>query len=40
MKLVRYKVIEAYRGRIDQMYESDQINERKNLEVLKELFFA
>jgi long-chain acyl-CoA synthetase len=39
MKLVRYKVIEAYRGRIDQMYESDQINERKNLEVLKELFF-
>ncbi len=40
MKLVRYKVIETYRGRIDQMYESDQINERKNLEVLKELFFS
>ena len=40
MKLVRYKIIEAYRGRIDQMYESEQINERKNLEALKELFFS
>ncbi len=40
MKLVRYKVIEAYRGRIDQMYESEQLNQRKNLEALKELFFS
>lgn len=40
MKLVRYKVIEFYKERIDQLYESEQLNEQKNLEVIKELFFS
>lgn len=40
MKLVRYKVIEYYKERIDQMYESEQLNEQKNLEVIKQLFFS
>lgn len=39
MKLVRYKTIEYYQKRIDQMYESHQLNEQKNLEVVKHLFF-
>ncbi len=40
MKLVRYKVFEFYQKRIDEMYESDQLNEQKNLEVIKQLFFS
>ena len=40
MKLVRYKVIEHYKERIEQMYESEQLNDQKNLEVLKKLFFS
>ncbi|MDY0372122.1 MAG: AMP-binding protein [Sphaerochaetaceae bacterium] len=39
MKLVRYKTIEFYQSRIDEMYESDQLNTQRNLEVVKELFF-
>ncbi|MFA7671732.1 MAG: AMP-binding protein, partial [Sphaerochaetaceae bacterium] len=40
MKLVRYKVIEAYKERINQMYESNELNNQLNLEVIKELFFS
>jgi long-chain acyl-CoA synthetase len=40
MKLVRYKTIEFYKKRIDEMYESEQLNEQRNLEVVKELFFS
>ena len=40
MKLVRYKVIEFYHERIEQLYESEQLNEQKNLEVVKRLFFS
>lgn len=40
MKLVRYKVIETYKERIDQMYESDELNNKLNLEVVKKLFFS
>lgn len=40
VKLVRYKVIEHYRKRISEMYESEQLNEQRNLEVVKELFFS
>ncbi len=40
MKLVRYKVIEFYKGRIDQMYSSDDVNAELNLEVVKKVFFS
>jgi long-chain acyl-CoA synthetase len=40
MKLVRYKTIEFYQTRIDEMYESDGKNNERNLEAVKELFFS
>jgi long-chain acyl-CoA synthetase len=40
MKLVRYKVFEFYKTRIDELYESEQLNEQRNLEVVKQLFFS
>jgi long-chain acyl-CoA synthetase len=40
MKLVRYKVIEHYKERIDEMYISEEINEQRNLEAVKALFFS
>ena len=40
MKLVRYKVFEQYKKRIDEMYGSEQLNEQKNLEAIKRLFFG
>jgi hypothetical protein len=40
MKLVRYKTIEFYQARIDEMYASDEMNTQRNLEAVKELFFS
>ncbi len=40
MKLVRYKVVEQYKQRIDEMYLSEEVNEQRNLEAVKELFFS
>ncbi|MFA5570758.1 MAG: AMP-binding protein [Sphaerochaetaceae bacterium] len=40
MKLVRYKIIEAYGDRIEQMYESEKANEELNKEVIQKLFFT
>lgn len=40
MKLVRYKVFEFYHDRIEEMYESEQLNDQRNLEVVKKLFFS
>lgn len=39
MKLVRYKTVEYYKERIDQMYESDEKNAEMNVEAIRELFF-
>ena len=39
MKLVRYKVVEFYQKRFDNLYESEQENNRLNIEALKELYF-
>jgi len=40
MKLVRYKAIEFYQKRIDEMYESEELNEKRNLEAIKQQFFS
>ena len=40
MKLVRYKTIEFYQARVNEMYESDELNDQRNLEAVKELFFS
>jgi len=40
MKLVRYKTIEFYQTRVNEMYESEDLNNQRNLEAVKELFFS
>lgn len=40
MKLVRYKVIEAYQGRIDAMYADKDFYNSRNKEAVRELFFS
>jgi long-chain acyl-CoA synthetase len=40
MKLVRYKTIEFYQARIDDLYASEELNNQRNLEAMKELFFS
>jgi long-chain acyl-CoA synthetase len=40
MKLVRYKVIERYQDRINQMYDNEQAHESENLAVIQRLFFS
>ena len=40
MKLVRYKIFEFHKKRIQELYESEQLNEQRNLEVVKKLFFS
>lgn len=40
MKLVRYKVIEFYQKRIDQIYVSETENFSANVEVVKKLYFS
>ncbi len=39
MKLVRYKTAEFYKDRIVTLYESEEVNRKANLEVVKNLFF-
>ncbi|MFA7371578.1 MAG: AMP-binding protein [Sphaerochaetaceae bacterium] len=40
MKLVRYKIAEAYKERLEQIYESEELNEQLNREALKGVFFS
>jgi len=40
MKLVRYKVIERYQNRINQMYDDEMAHEAENLAVIQRLFFS
>ncbi len=40
MKLVRFKIVERYKDRIDALYESEQLNEQQNIETIKNLYFS
>ncbi len=40
MKLVRYKVVEFYKARIEAAYESEASNRAKNLEAIQKMFFS
>jgi long-chain acyl-CoA synthetase len=40
MKLVRYKVVEFYQQRIDDLYESEELNDKLNVEAVKQLYFS
>jgi long-chain acyl-CoA synthetase len=40
MKLVRYKIVERYKDRIDALYENEQLNDQQNIETIKNLYFS